>query len=74
MDRLGDIKMQTDYGASSVSQALLTEWLNGGYQAVYIKRLRQALRERRRCALSALEKYMSQVATWNKPQGAFIFG
>lgn len=71
MDRLGDIKMQTDYGASSVSQALLTEWLNGGYQAVYIKRLRQALRERRRCALSALEKHMSQVATWNKPQGGF---
>lgn len=71
MDRLGDIKMQTDYGASSISQAVLTEWFKGGYQDAYIKTLRKALRQRRHCALEALEKYMSGLATWEKPQGGF---
>ena len=63
VDRLGDIKMQTDYGASSISQAVLTEWFNGGYQDLYIKTLRSALKGRRESALQALDRYMSQVAT-----------
>ncbi|MFP3472653.1 aminotransferase class I/II-fold pyridoxal phosphate-dependent enzyme, partial [Micrococcus sp. SIMBA_144] len=30
IDRLSDIKMQTDYGSSSVSQYAVAEWLSSG--------------------------------------------
>lgn len=71
VDRLGDIKMQTDYGASSISQAIAAKWLESGYHKPYADGLRQALRARRKSALNALDKHMSDLGTWQTPKGGF---
>ncbi len=71
VDRLGDIKMQTDYGASSISQAIAAKWLTSGYHKPYVEGLRAALRARRKSALSALNSHMSDLGTWQIPQGGF---
>lgn len=71
VERLGDVKMQTDYGASSVSQWMMTELLSGGDYDIYLEQLRRELRARRDNALSALEKNFAGMASWNKPSGGF---
>lgn len=71
VDRLGDIKMQTDYGASSVSQEILSEWLRGGYHKAHTERLREKLIERRSLANKVLAEHMSELATWTLPKGGF---
>ncbi len=69
--RLGDVKMQTDYGASSVSQWMMTELIESGDYDIYLDWLRKELRARRDNALAALERYFKDLATWNKPSGGF---
>ena len=71
VQRLGDVKMQTDYGASSVSQWLFTEFLTSGLYDVYLNQLKQTLRHRRDCALSVLDRYYKKLATWRTPNGGF---
>lgn len=71
IQRLADLKMQTDYGASSLSQMVATEFLTGGTYDSYISSLRIRLRERRDIMLDALERYLSGKATWYKPSGGF---
>jgi GntR family transcriptional regulator of abcA and norABC len=69
--RLGDVKMQTDYGASSVSQWMMTELITSGDYDIYLEQLRRELRARRDNALATLDKYFKDLATWNKPKGGF---
>ncbi len=69
--RLGDVKMQTDYGASSVSQWMMTELITSGDYDIYLEQLRRELRARRDNALATLDKYFKDLATWNKPKGEF---
>lgn len=69
--RLGDVKMQTDYGASSVSQWMMTELINSGDYDIYLDFLRKELKARRDHALDALKKYFSDLALWNVPAGGF---
>jgi len=71
VDRLGDIKMQTDYGASSVSQEILTEWLNGGHHTEHTKKLREQLKQRRSLTCNLLDIHMKDLATWTLPKGGF---
>ena len=71
VQRLGDVKMQTDYGAASVSQWMMTELLTSGDYDIYLDGLRRDLRERRDNALAALSKNFSGMAQWNKPTGGF---
>lgn len=71
VQRLGDVKMQTDYGASSVSQWIFTEFLTSGLYDSYLVQLKQTLRHRRDCALSVLERYYKKLATWRIPDGGF---
>lgn len=71
IERLGDIKMQIDYGASSLSQWTVAELLNSGLYGKYLMELRQSLKLRRQIALNVLEKCFSQIATWNKSSGGF---
>lgn len=71
IERLGDIKMQTDYGASSISQWVLTEWLSSGLYEKYIKELKEELKIRRKIALEILSKNYYDIATWNTPSGGF---
>lgn len=69
--RLGDVKMQTDYGASSVSQWMMTELLTSGDYDIYLETLRRELKARRDNALAALSQYFKGLATWNTPKGGF---
>lgn len=71
VERLGDVKMQVDYGASSVSQWALAELLSSGLYDVYLDELRSKLKDRRAFALSLLERYFKDIAEWNVPDGGF---
>lgn len=71
VQRLGDVKMQTDYGASSVSQWMMTELLTSGDYDIYLAGLRRELKARRDNALHALDRNFSGMATWNRPSGGF---
>lgn len=72
VERLGDAKMQSDYGASSVSQVALTQLISSGDYDRYLQDLLAELRTRRRVALSALEYHFADLATWRRPTGGFF--
>src|SRR5699024_9097985 len=69
--RLGDAKMQMDYGASSLSQLVFTEFLKSGMYDQYLADLKITLKKRRDNALETLEKYFKDIATWDVPVGGF---
>lgn len=69
--RLADIKMQSDYGASSLSQLAAARWLEGGYHEEHLQVLRGRLRERRDLVLQLLQLHCAGLATWNVPAGGF---
>ena len=71
VQRLGDVKMQMDYGASSLSQLILTEIIASGNYTTYTKQLQQKLLQRRNMALTVLNEYFSDLGTWNVPKGGF---
>lgn len=71
INRLADIKMQTDYGASSLSQWAVAEWLVSGLYDQHIHFVREQLKIRRDAALQALYAYFSPFATWTVPKGGF---
>jgi GntR family transcriptional regulator of abcA and norABC len=72
IDRLSDIKMQIDYGSSSLSQRVAAEWLTSGLYEQHLVFVREQLRTRRTIVLDALETYLHDIATWNVPQGGFF--
>lgn len=69
--RLADIKMQSDYGASSLSQLAAARWLADGYHAEHLQVLRSRLRKRRDLVLELLHKHCTGLAVWNVPAGGF---
>lgn len=71
VQRLGDVKMQMDYGASSVSQWAFAEFLSSGLYDKYLASLKNELRRRRDHALAVLEQHYADIATWNRPTGGF---
>lgn len=71
INRLADIKMQMDYGSSSVSQMIVAKYLSSGLYDKHIENVRKALRMRRDFTLNLLEKYFHSFATWKKPKGGF---
>jgi len=71
VERLGDVKMQVDYGASSVSQWAVAELLAGGHYDRYLDELRGKLRQRRDHALALLDLNFKEIALWEKPSGGF---
>lgn len=71
IDRLADIKMQTDYGSSTLSQFAVQEWLNSGLYEDFLKQTRKKLKIKRDYTLELLNKHFSSLATWNIPEGGF---
>jgi len=71
VERLGDVKMQVDYGASSVSQWALAELFSSGLYDEYLGNLRQKLKDRRDFALSLLDRHFKDLAQWDVPRGGF---
>lgn len=71
IERLADVKMQTDYGSSVFSQWVAAEWLTGGRYAEHLLRVRQALRARRDAFCRMLSRWFADLADWQMPQGGF---
>ncbi|MDU4959038.1 MAG: PLP-dependent aminotransferase family protein [Sporomusaceae bacterium] len=71
IERLADVKMQTDYGASSLSQWAAAEWLASGSYQHHLKTVRAQLRSRRDTASRILAADFSGFATWQLPRGGF---
>ncbi|MDC2866829.1 aminotransferase-like domain-containing protein [Bacillus sp. BP-3] len=71
INRLADIKMQTDYGSSSLSQRVAAQWLLGGLYEEHLDYIRRQLQMRRDIALHALKTHFAHIATWNVPEGGF---
>lgn len=72
IDRLSDIKMQTDYGSSSLSQRVAAEWIHKGFYEDHVANVRIQLKERRQIMIQALNKYCADVASWDSPSGGFF--
>ncbi len=71
INRLGDVKMQMDYGASSVSQWLLTEFLTSGMYEKHLAQIRKEMQQRRDHAIWMIDKYLGDQVTYRIPQGGF---
>lgn len=71
IERLADIKMQTDYGSSGLSQWAAAEWLSRGYYEEHLTRVRMVLKQRRDAAIHFLKRYAGDIATWRIPAGGF---
>ena len=72
INRLADLKMQSDYGSSTLSQLVAAEWLSSNFYDSHLDKLREQLRVRRKVALDALDKYLSPYATWDIPKGGLF--
>ncbi|CAM4000904.1 PLP-dependent aminotransferase family protein [Mesobacillus thioparans] len=72
IDRLADLKMQTDYGTSSISQRAAAEWLSSGLYEEHISAVRKELKVRRNAALQALDQHLSRYGEWQQPAGGFF--
>ncbi len=71
VQRLGDVKMQMDYGASSISQWAFAELLSNGMYQNYLTNLKVELLRRRDHALAVLSQYYKDFADWTVPKGGF---
>ncbi|KEK24174.1 GntR family transcriptional regulator [Bacillus gaemokensis] len=71
IQRLADIKMQMDYGSSSFSQRVASEWFSSGLYDEQIQYIRIELKKRRDFMLQMLRQYCTGVATWHVPSGGF---
>ncbi|WP_447402365.1 PLP-dependent aminotransferase family protein [Lysinibacillus sp. fkY74-1] len=71
IERLADIKMQTDYGSSAISQELVLHWLQSGKYEKHLIRLRQQLQDRADFTEQILQEKFRELADWNKPKGGF---
>jgi GntR family transcriptional regulator of abcA and norABC len=71
IERLSDIKMQVDYGASTLSQIVTEKWLTSSHRQEAMSQIRDSLKRRRDVTLAALDEYMSDLGTWAKPEGGF---
>lgn len=69
--RLGDAKMQMDYGASSVSQYIFLEFLKTGMYESYLCKLKNILKQRLDNAMRILEEHFQSIAEWTRPKGGF---
>ncbi|MDM5155101.1 PLP-dependent aminotransferase family protein [Bacillus sp. DX1.1] len=72
IERLSDIKMQTDYGSSSLSQRVAAEWLSSGLYQQHVKSVREQLKIRRKVVIKALEAHYKDIASWDVPSGGFF--
>lgn len=71
IERLADIKMQTDYGSSAVSQEIVTYWLSSGLYEKHLTKLREQLKRRAAFVENILEQQFKNIASWEKSKGGF---
>ena len=71
IDRLTDVRMQTDYGASSLSQLVLAEILADPEYETYQADFRSVVAKKAAAAEQILHHYWDDFATWQTPTGGF---
>ncbi|MFJ7406065.1 MULTISPECIES: hypothetical protein [unclassified Lysinibacillus] len=71
IERLADIKMQTDYGSSAISQEIVLHWLQSGKYERHIKVLGQELQQRANFVEKLLNEKIKDCASWEQPKGGF---
>lgn len=71
VERLGDLKMQNDYGSSSLAQLTAGKFLEKHYYQAHSAVVREQLRIRRQVALDALDHYFGEIARWKIPSGGY---
>lgn len=69
--RLADIKMQTDYSSSALSQWAAAKWLAEACYEEHLAWLRKELKARRDATLRFLQRYAGDITRWNVPAGSF---
>lgn len=72
IERLAAVKMQADYGTSSLSQRVAAEWLGEGLYEKHLEYMRKELVNRRKSAVNSLKRHLSDVADWYAPSGGFF--
>ncbi len=70
IDRLADIKTQTDLGTSSLSQNTFCYMLKNGLYTKHLSYVRKGLKERRNFVLDILKQNFSGLCKWNIPNGS----
>ncbi|MFD3450205.1 PLP-dependent aminotransferase family protein [Microbacteriaceae bacterium 4G12] len=71
IERLADIKMQTDYGSSAFSQEIVAHWISSGLYEKNLLKLREQLKRRATFVEEILEQKFQKIATWKKSEGGF---
>jgi GntR family transcriptional regulator of abcA and norABC len=74
IERLADIKMQTDYGSSSLSQWAAAEWFSSGLYQEHLEQVRAQLKIRKEIVVKGLKTHFSDLATWKILREDFISG
>ncbi len=74
VQRLADVKMQMDYGASVLSQWTFARFLTNGMYDEYVAGLKRELRHRRDRALVTLQRKWTGVPTGTCRPAASTFG
>ncbi|WP_034299082.1 PLP-dependent aminotransferase family protein [Bacillus sp. 37MA] len=72
IERLANLKRQADYGTSSLSQRVASEWLEEGLYEHHLEYVRKELLKRRLEASASLERHLSGLADWRIPNGGFF--
>ena len=65
-------KQGVDLHTSSLSQALATEFLNGGYLKSHLPKIIDLYKPRQEAMLEALGTYLPSSFTWTKPEGGMF--
>jgi len=65
-------KLLHDYHVSTVSQAVISEFLASGHYRRHLARLQSQHRQNRNAMLSAMERYFPPSASWTVPKGGIF--
>ena len=71
INKLADLKMQIDYGTSTLSQLVLYELIQNRQYEKNLERLRKLLKVKRNFMLEILTRDFNRIAEWNIPSGGF---
>ncbi|RNB89842.1 PLP-dependent aminotransferase family protein [Brevibacillus fluminis] len=71
ISRMADAKKEIDHGTSTLSQQLLTAFLQKADWRGHVQQLKTALTRRRDLMRQALSDHVGDKATWNHPKGGY---
>lgn len=65
-------KLLQDLSSSTVSQAIVSEYLGSGHYRRHLQHLQERYEQSRNTMLQAMERYFPEEATWTVPQGGLF--